>query len=106
MTPSELQAHVKSGKTVEATYYSHRLPAKRLTCADGFYMSVQASATHYCDPRDDDGPYTTFEIGFPSQAEPTLMPYCEDTDRPTETVYAHVPLDVVLALINSHGGAV
>ncbi len=75
-----------------------------LVCADGFTMSVQASAGHYCTPRDNTGPYTHFEIGFPSQEEPELMQYAESPDEPTETVYGWVPVEVVTAVIVKHGG--
>jgi hypothetical protein len=67
-------------------------------------MSVQASEFHYCTPRDNDGPYAEFEVGFPSQPEDQLMPYAEDPERPTDTVYGYVPLEVIEALIEKHGG--
>lgn len=105
MDLNELQAHIKSGPTVNPPgLYAIRRPATRITCADGFNLSVQASATHYCTPRDNEGPYTHVEIGFPSDVEPELMPYVEDAERPTDTVYAQVPIEVALAVINKHGG--
>ena len=48
---------------------------KRILCADGFNMSVQASETSYCEPRNDRGPYKEVEIGFPSEREDLLMKY-------------------------------
>ncbi len=42
---------------------------KLVVCADGFSMSVQASETTYCNPRDNMGPYIEAEIGFPSAKE-------------------------------------
>ena len=104
MTNNELQAHLKSGPTIEGGLYAIRRPAPLLVCADGFNLSVQASETYYCKPRDNDGPYTHVEIGFPSDVEPELMPYVEDVERPLDTVYAQVPIEVVLAVINKHGG--
>lgn len=101
----ELQAHIKSGPTVSPPgLYAIRRPAPRIVCADGFNLSVQASETHYCTPRDNKGPYTHVEIGFPSDVEPELMPYVEDAERPLDTVYAQVPIEVALAVINKHGG--
>ena len=53
------------------------------------------------------GPYTHVEVGFPSeQPEPwdDWRGYCEDTDRPTKTVYSYVPVGMVAALIEAHGG--
>ena len=80
-------------------------PSPRLVCADGFNMSVQASRFTYCSPREDDAfPYTAVEVGFPSEREETLMPYAEDSDKPTDTVYGFVPVVVVEAIIEKHGG--
>ena len=40
---------------------------KRIECADGFSMSVQASRFNYCEPRVDDAKaYTEVEVGFPT----------------------------------------
>ena len=51
----------------------------------------------YCDD-------TSVEIGFPSEKEELLMEYAEDQDRPTRTVYANVPHQVVHEVIMKHGG--
>lgn len=104
LTNDDLQAQIKSGATIEGGLRAIRRPAPRLVCADGFNLSVQASETHYCKPRDNDGPYTHVEIGFPSDVEPEFMPYVEDAEQPLDTVYAQVPIEVVLAVINKHGG--
>lgn len=77
-----------------------------VVCADGFRMSVQASHAHYCSPREDSGPYRSVEIGFPSGQDDALMPFAEDADNPTGTVYGYVPVDIVDALIERHGGFV
>ena len=77
----------------------------RMECADGFSMSVQGHAGAYSRPRDDFADlYTMVEVGFPSAAEDLLMPYVEDADRPTETVYGFVPIRVVEQVIEKHGG--
>lgn len=88
-------------------------------CADGFKVSVLAGEGAYCSPRPSDssilgqvpadypGPYTEVEVGFPSERpEPwdDWSTYCENDDDPTGTVYAYVPVDMVQALIESHGG--
>ena len=80
---------------------------KPVTCASGLTLSVQASVTHYCEPRNDAGPYTKVEIGFPSKKVEALMPYI-DGDRfgPTENVYGYVPVQVVLDVIEANGGQV
>jgi hypothetical protein len=80
---------------------------KRIECADGFSMSVQASRMNYCEPRIDDAEaYSEVEVGFPSHAEPMLDRYAEDYTRPTETVYPYVPSQIVVDVIAKHGGIV
>lgn len=76
----------------------------KIECADGFKMSVQASRTHYCTPRTDTGPWSHVEVGFPTEREELLMEYVEDADRPTSTVYGYVPVEVIVAVIDKHGG--
>ena len=83
-----------------------RVLNKSVVCADGFRMSVQASRTAYCAPRDDEGPYTAVEVGFPHREAPMLKQWAEDPQRPPETVYAWVPRQVVLNVIAKHGGMI
>ena len=80
--------------------------AKRIECADGFSISVQATHGSYCSPRTNIGPWGLVECGYPS-AHPgdALMQYAEDPERPLDTVYGYVPIKIVEALIESHGGA-
>ena len=71
-------------------------------------MSVQASKTHYCAPRNDKGPYTHVEVGYPSEWEDLLIPF-RDTSEPQicgmrPKLYIKVPSDVVQAIIIKHGG--
>ena len=77
---------------------------KTVVCNDGFSMSVQASRTHYCDPKDDVGPYTHVEVGMPSAYDFYLQRYAEDPDNPTGTVYGWVPADTITMCIDAHGG--
>jgi hypothetical protein len=82
---------------------------KRVFCNDGFNMSVQAGSALYSAPRVTLRSkytcfYREFEVGFPSEKEDLLMPYAEDEDKPTETVYAYVPIEVVNKVIEKHGG--
>jgi hypothetical protein len=97
-------------------------PTNRITCADGFTMSVIAGWGTYCTPRPDgwfdeeprvgedyEGPYTHVEVGFPSaRPEPWIewREWAEDPENPTGTVYAYVPVEAVSTLIESHGGEV
>ena len=80
--------------------------APKMVCKDGFTMSVQASRTHYCQPRQDEGPWNQVEIGFPSDKEPLLHDWAKDSSKPTKTVYGYVPVEIVDAVIAKHGGLV
>lgn len=77
--------------------------AKAIKCADGLRLSVQASAGHYCEPREDFGPWSMVEVGFPSERVEDLMPYAETPSDPTNTVYGWVPVEVVERVIEAHG---
>ena len=77
---------------------------KRLQCADGFSMSVQARELAHCSPRNDEGPWWKAEIGFPSEAESLIMEWAEDPEDPTGTVYGYVPVDIIDAVVARHGG--
>jgi hypothetical protein len=89
---------------------------EKITCADGFKMSVQASSFHYCEPREDVGPFTAVEVGYPSLKDSDLEKFAEDPGAPIEkgrdgtssvqTVYGWVPSTVVMSLIKKHGGMV
>lgn len=92
---------------------SHRTPAARLEeirqvrplhCADGLEFSAQASKYHYCTPRDSQGPWAAVEVGFPNREVPEFMEYAEEPERPTDTVYGYVPVEVVEAVVDAHGG--
>lgn len=80
----------------------------RIICADDFSISVQAHNGSYSAPRDDfASKYSKVECGFPTIKEELLLPYMDgdpETDDPTESVYGYVPIDVVIAVINKHGG--
>lgn len=76
----------------------------RIVCADGFSLSVQANRGAYCNPRSGIGPWDEAEIGFPSHRVEEIMPYCEDSENPTSTVYAYVPVKLIEKLIDDHGG--
>jgi len=80
---------------------------RQVVCADGFTMSVQAHAGAYCIPKMTDAPvYREVEVGFPSRREEFLMPYAEEPDKPTQTVYGWVPVQVVTNVLAKHGGIV
>jgi hypothetical protein len=80
---------------------------KKIVCADGFEMSVQANDGAYCSPRVNGAErYTAVEVGFPSREEPLLLGFCDEPDKPTETVYGYVPVPTVTLVIAKHGGIV
>ena len=80
---------------------------KRVICADGFEMSIQAHFGAYCSPRIDNAEkYTSVEIGFPSQKEPMLIDFADEPSNPTETVYGYVPVQIVTNVLAKHGGIV
>lgn len=78
---------------------------EKIICEDGFFFSVQASATHYCSPREDDSfPYSTLEVAYPSEVEVLIKEYAENRENLKGSVYGHVPLSLILKVIDKHGG--
>lgn len=63
-------------------------------------ISIQASETHYSEPREMSGHYgfySEIELGFPSWEFSSLMinKFAENKNDPTGTVYPYVPIFVV-----------
>lgn len=80
---------------------------KRVVCADGFSISIQASSFNYCSPREDDAvAYESVELGFPNRPDPFILAYAEEQGNWTETVYGYVPAHVVRKMIAAHNGVV
>lgn len=77
---------------------------ERIVCDDGFSLSVQASHGHYCQPRHNIAEWYEVEVGYPSDTPRAFLYRAEDSDRPTDTVYPYVPIDLVVEEINNHGG--
>jgi hypothetical protein len=71
---------------------------KQIVCKDGAHISVQASRTHYSTPRSDVGPYTEYEVGYPSHPFGKLDEYYDGS------VHAYVPKGIVEEYIAAHGG--
>ena len=77
----------------------------RLILADGVSLSVQASEHSYSSPRDNKGPYTKVEVGFPSETPPEAWKeFAEEWDKLMNTVYGYIPLSMVMMYIGAHGG--
>lgn len=82
-------------------------PINALKCYDGFTVSVQASAFNYCWPRENNADmWVRWELGYPSAEVAELLPYAEDETRPMDTVYAQVPSEVVMSVLEAHGGLI
>jgi len=79
-------------------------PIPRLTCEDGFTVSVQANQYAYASPRSNTGPWYQAEIGFPSEEVKLWAEWIEDPENPTDTVYGYVPLQAICDGLNEHGG--
>lgn len=78
-----------------------------IVCRDGATVSLQASEYHYCTPRNNDGPYTHIEAGYPSVMPPdSWLPYAENAEKPLDTVYDYLPLQLAQEFIDAHGGVV
>jgi hypothetical protein len=76
----------------------------RIVCNDGFSMSVQGSIAHYCLPKAIQDWYDSMEVGFPSEEEPLINQYAEDSNDYTGTVYGYVPIEIIQEVITKHGG--
>lgn len=80
-----------------------------VVCKDGFKVSIQASKNHYCEPRTNfppDDEYISVELGFPNMVDSLILPYAEDPEEPTGTVYGQVPVEIVDKMLKKHGGIV
>lgn len=83
----------------------YREPIDAIECNDGFRISVQASEGSYCAPRvTADVVYSQFECGFPNMEVPELREWKDGDGDDTGTVYGYVPVSVIVALIEKHGG--
>jgi hypothetical protein len=90
------------------TYYKPLAP--RIFCTDGTSLSVQASHSHYCTPREDEGPYTEVEVGFiyapdgESRSAPRSWVGYADDGTIRSSVFGYVPIDFVRRFVKRHGG--
>ena len=92
---------------MKKTRLGGRIPWLRpgVVCNDGFSISVQASESHYCYPRESYlDEYNCVELGFPNKKDELIMSYAEDPEKPTRTVYGYVPISIVQQLMDKHGG--
>jgi len=70
-------------------------------CNDGFHFSMQASSTHYSEPRKNIVDfYDAVEIGFPSETEELLHgSLIQDND-----IFYYIKIEIVYDIIKKHGG--
>lgn len=83
--------------------------AERTLLKDGTSLSIQASRIHYCTPRIDGAvKYDSVEVGFPTDKDgiPIRMSeaWKEYEDGPESQVFGYVPVELVEAFVNEHGG--
>jgi hypothetical protein len=84
------------------TYRESPIPALRF--ANGANLSVQASSAHYCTPRDNVGPWASFECGRADHRQfPELRPY-RVAGLGTDGVHPFVPARVIRAILKRCGG--
>lgn len=79
-------------------------------CKNGVRLSVQASRFHYCSPREDEGPYSSVEVGFITgpdtsriAAPESWIPYAEDGNT-FSSIFAYIPVELVEEFIAANGG--
>ena len=79
-----------------------------IECADGFKLSVQGHHGAYSYPRDDFAEeYRQVECMGAPKADELLAPYERECNGGTDwMVYPYVPVEVIAALIEKHGGLI
>ena len=104
MTVKDWLANPVSTRTYGDGKYEIQENRPRLYCNDGYSISVQASAFHYCSPRLNGAQdYKSVELGFPNMEDELINEYAEGLDY-TDTVYGYVPIEIIEKLIEKHGG--
>lgn len=102
-------------KEEPVTQFSYNKPNyARVYFNNGGDVSIQASRTHYSHPRDNFGPYTEMELGYPSrdtQIPESMLRYIDPLNEdeegkpdPYDNVYGYVPVSVIKELIELNGG--
>ena len=79
----------------------------KLVLNDGTTMSVQASSFHYCNPRNDYGPYHEVEVGYVEDKDGNAVvfetPNYKCSGRWSD-VYSFIDTHVLMDFIEIHGG--
>jgi hypothetical protein len=79
-------------------------PRHHIICNDGTTLSVQVGSSLYCTPRDNKGPWTHVEVGYPTAIPPDTWLEYADSDGINSDVFGYVPVELVETYIASHGG--
>jgi len=85
-----------------------QMPISAIELADGSRLSVQASSSHYCHPREDSlKQYDSFEVwcweSFPFLGD-TLKKLVDARHEDDDGPLGWVSAEDVLAIVNEHGG--
>lgn len=104
MTINEYLEKHKEFYTVGDKEYLSLRP--HIFCKSGLKFSAQASEFHYCSPRHNSTPYFSIEIGYPSERVEKLIPYAENSNDPSDTVYSWVSVELIDEIIEENGGIV
>tara|TARA_R100000656_G_C3900671_1_gene118707 strand:+ start:276 stop:590 length:315 start_codon:yes stop_codon:yes gene_type:complete len=80
---------------------------RKIICADGYEISLQASKGHYCTPkRDDADVYDSLELLAYGYDE-LLCQYVDFNDNDgRDRIGSYVPVEIVLKVLLKHGGAI
>lgn len=76
-----------------------------VVCANGYVMSVQASHMHYSTPRKNDAEkYSEVECSLSEPPFPGPAWHALSSHKSGDNIYAYVPIQLVLDLIQENGG--
>ena len=99
-TLTKLSTHLIGNVTETIPGLSYKAVTKPIECKDGVTLSVQASENHYCEPRDNKGPYTEVEVWCIRNCTAPVTQFEYEADEPS----GYVPIEQVAAFIDQHGG--
>ncbi len=72
----------------------------------GRVFSIQASAGHYCSPRDNTGPYSCVEVMVINGSDPAAFIRSNGKRSTNDRIYSWLPVSVVEDVINRIDGGV
>ena len=99
-TLNKLQAMLAT-PTKNLNGYAYKENTPVITCADGVTASIQASENHYCEPRENYGPYSEVEVWCINGTDTTNI---TQFDYSVSDPSGYVPITAVVAFLDAHGG--